>query len=71
MLAELNSDNYISAVQNTIVSTDNFVNIKLKATDTNVGGIGFLLSWVQLDKPVTNIMFPEFDNFGEISVLNT
>lgn len=61
LLLDLNDNNYINAFNQTITSSNNIMLILLEASNSHVGGINFLLSWTQVDKPYTEIKLFEND----------
>lgn len=61
----MNYNNYDNFLNETITSNDNIVYIKLKAGSTDISGIHFLLSWIQIDEIYYNILYPEYEVLSE------
>lgn len=51
LLLDLNDNNYIDALNHTITTSSNIMLIVLEASNSHVGGIHFLLSWTEVDRP--------------------
>lgn len=57
LLLDLSDSNYINALNQTITSSNNIILIFLEASNSHVGGIDFLLSWTQVDRPYTEVKY--------------
>jgi hypothetical protein len=55
LLLDLSDSNYINVLNQTITSSNNMMLIVLEVSNSYVGGIHFLLSWTQVDKPYTEV----------------
>jgi len=61
ILYELSYKNFNTVFNETIISTDNTVYIKLTAGSRQVGGIYFLLSWTTVDAQFSKKPFFVYD----------
>lgn len=64
-LLELDYNNFDTFLNETIVSNDNILYIKLKGGSSDMWGIHFLLSWIQIDEMYTNILYPEYEVYSK------